>query len=228
MNQDDILEDVLEEPLKKKKQVAQEGQQENKQFVTSKEIEIIFQKEMGDESVTEGVSNGGGGGGEGTEEGTTVVPSVPSPIIRTEDAVFSFNNAWWLIVLLILLVVGRKMYRAMPKYIYRNEIKKATKKLALTPEIVRSLEELYSTYPDACTHCDASGQNPEFTMGSDVEEECPRCYHRGLDPYDTNKKMKVTKEGYKISPIHGVDPYYRGDNLPGGRILFLREEVGHD
>lgn len=90
-------------------------------------------------------------------------------------------------------------------------------------EVEDAINALYEKHPNACRHCQASATNPLFTQGQSEEEECPKCYKRGRDPYDISKKMKKSGD-YKISPTYGVDPLYRGYSLPGQVILAMRED----
>jgi hypothetical protein len=92
-----------------------------------------------------------------------------------------------------------------------------------TQEVEDAINALYEKHPNACRHCQASATNPLFTQGQSEEEECPKCYKRGRDPYDISKKMKKSGD-YKISPTYGVDPLYRGYSLPGQVILAMRED----
>ena len=92
-----------------------------------------------------------------------------------------------------------------------------------SPEVEDAINALYEKHPNACRHCQASATNPLFSSGESEEEECPKCYKRGRDPYDISKKMKKSGD-YKISPTYGVDPLYRGYSLPGQVILAMRED----
>lgn len=95
--------------------------------------------------------------------------------------------------------------------------------LDLSPHVREKILEIQEKHPESCRSCYGTATNPLFLTDDSEEEECPDCYAIGLDPYDTDKKLK--KQGqYMVSTLYGIDPLYRGYSLPGGKLLAMIEE----